>query len=143
MFWTRSMPQIEKATIRRNRDIFGRLLGPQSSVGTHARFPGCNIWADDEGAVLTSEIPGFALEDIAITVSGREITIKGACKNQEPEKGKTLRRERSCREFERAFQLPFHIDSSKVAAKLTKGILEVTMPRAESDKPRTINVSAG
>lgn len=103
--------------------------------------PAFNLWADDEGAVLTSELPGVALDNLEITVSGRDVTVKGGRKEEiEPEQ-KMIRAERVAGQFERAFQLPYQIDSERVEAKLTNGALEITLPRAEKDKPRKIAIS--
>ena len=42
--------------------------------------------------------------------------------------------------FNRTFELPFKVDADKVEAKFSKGILYITLPRAEEDKPKKISV---
>jgi len=37
-------------------------------------------------------------------------------------------------------QLSFEVEADKVEAKLEKGILHLTLPRAEADKPKKIEV---
>lgn len=104
-------------------------------------FPAFNIWSNEDGAVLTSELPGVRMEDLDITVSGKEIAIKGARKADETPGGRYVRHERTAGGFSRSFQLPFQIDSANVQAKLADGVLRIELPRAENDKPRKIAVS--
>lgn len=142
MFWTRNMPGATNATFSSQLDFVNRFFGGKPGRAVNRSVPACNLWADESGAVLTSEIPGFALEDIEITISGQDVTVKGNRKEQPAEGAKYIRQERNQGEFERAFQLPYRIDAARVEAKLVNGILEVALPRAETDKPRKININA-
>lgn len=45
-------------------------------------------------------------------------------------------------QFTRTFQLPFPIEAGKVEARFTKGVLYISLPRAEADKPKKISVKA-
>ncbi len=120
-------------------DLFNRFIG-QHDVASE--FPTINLWADDDGAILTSELPGVDMADLELTVSGKQITIKG-CRSTpdlEVSNAQLVRQERVQGNFERAVQLPFNIEAGKVSAKLQNGVLEVSLPRAENDKPRKINV---
>lgn len=125
-------------TMRNPFGMFDRVFGSRRN---QRAFPAVNIHADETGAVLTSELPGVKMEELEITVSGRQIVLKGERAAEEmPENGKHVRRERNAGPFERAMQLPFAIDANKVEAKFTNGVLEVVLPRAESEKPRKIEI---
>lgn len=143
MFWTRNMPLIDRSTLGNHLDMFDRFFsGSDRNSGTS--FPPFNIWSDEDGAVVTSELPGVKLESVEITVSGKSVTVKGSRIEEEPgENVRSVRRERATGEFERNFKLNFQVDSGKVAAKLANGVLEIHLPRAENDKPHKIAVSAG
>jgi HSP20 family protein len=39
--------------------------------------------------------------------------------------------------------LPFRIENDEVEAKFERGVLHITLPRAEADKPKRIEVKAG
>lgn len=109
---------------------------------THtSSFPAFNIWSNDDGATLTSELPGVSMDDLDITVSGKEITIRGSRKADVDENTRFVRHERPSGEFTRSFRLPYQIDSAKVEAKLANGILRIELPRAENDKPRKISIT--
>ncbi len=122
-------------------DLFNRFIGANSMQHV---FPSFNLWADDDGAVLTSELPGVKIEDLDITVSGKQVSIKGSrkCMDEATEGGEVVRQERIEGSFERSIQLPYNVEVGKVEAKMTNGVLQVTLPRAEIDKPRKITVGA-
>lgn len=121
-------------------EMFSRFLSAPERTPLSA--PAFNVWADGNGAVLTSELAGVRLEDVDITVSGKSITVKGTRNGEEVgEKARQVRNERPAGTFERTIQLGFQVDASRVEARLTDGVLEVTLPRAEEDKPRKIVVN--
>ncbi|MBN1262309.1 MAG: Hsp20/alpha crystallin family protein [Anaerolineae bacterium] len=104
-------------------------------------YPAMNVWTNEEGAVVTSELPGCSPENIDISVVGDTLTITGAVEPEElPEEAQYHRRERSCGTFTRSFRLPFAIDPTKVDAIFNNGVLHIELPRAEEDKPRKIKV---
>ena len=119
---------------------FDRVIG-QGLPGSSSSSPSFNVWSNENGAIVTSEMPGVKMEGMELTVSGRTITVKGSKTSQKDEKQGYIRRERIEGEFTRSFEMPFQIDSSKVKAKLSDGVLEISLPRAESDKPRKISLS--
>jgi HSP20 family protein len=108
------------------------------------RYPAMNVWTSEEGAIVTAELPGVDPEDIDISVRQDVLTVSGCRNPQDLGEGETYhRRERECGQFTRAFQLPFPVDPAKVDADLENGVLTISLPRAEADKPRKINVKVG
>jgi len=113
-----------------------QMLEPSTS-----EFPLVNVWMDGDRAVVTTELPGVESKDVDISVAGKTVTLRGsrflgdACKA-----GFEHRHERWSGNFSRTFELPFVIDQNKVEAKFSKGVLHVTLPRAEADKPRKIAI---
>jgi HSP20 family protein len=107
-------------------------------------YPAMNIWTDDNNAVVTAELPGVSLESIEISVEDDTLTLRGDRQREEPEQGATYhRRERRFGSFVRSFRLPFRVDAEKVDATLRNGVLCVSLPRAEEDRPRRITIKAG
>lgn len=141
MFWERTRPSARMSTYGSQFDLLDRFFGtPGRRAGS--AYPAFNVWADENGAVVTSELPGVTLQDLEITVSGRNIGIRGTRSEEEPgENRRSTRRERPAGAFERTIQMGFQIDAEKVEAKLANGVLEISLPRAENDKPRKIAVS--
>lgn len=106
-------------------------------------FPAINIWAGDDKLVVTSEIPGVEAKDIDVMVVGDVLTLSGSRK---PEKLGTEegynRQERAHGSFSRAVKLPFRVDSTAVEAAYEKGVLTLTLPRPEEDKPKKIEIKS-
>ncbi len=129
-------PWPELENFRRLANVFD---SPQ--VRVRPTFPAINIWTNQEGAVIEAKLPNFNPEDIDISVEGETITIAGERTPEELEAGKQyLRRERRYGKFSRTFQLPFAIAADAVEADYEKGILRITLPRSEADKPKKIAV---
>jgi len=52
------------------------------------------------------------------------------------------RNQRGSGSFARTVRLPFRIEADKVSAKYERGILQITLPRAEEDKPKKIQIKS-
>ena len=106
-------------------------------------FPAMNVWTNQDGAMITAELPGVNPDDIDISVVGETLTLSGSRQSEElQENDRFHRRERGYGKFTRAFELPFPVEADRVEATFNKGILYVFLPRAEADKPRKISVKA-
>jgi len=123
-----------------------RLLEPlsRSSGLVAGEFPAVNIWASPDTAILTAELPGVNPAAIEVTVKNDTVTLRGSREMEALGKGESyLRQERGAGSFVRSFALPFHVDGHKVTAQYRLGILQVSLPRSEEDKPKRITVNAG
>jgi HSP20 family protein len=113
------------------------------ALGTAASYPAMNVWTNLDGAIITAELPGIDLDTLNISVHNDTLTLSGERKLEGLGEGEAYhRRERSYGQFKRAFQLPFQVASDKVEASYDKGVLQITLPRTEADKPRRIQVRA-
>ncbi len=105
--------------------------------------PAVNVWTNDDGAVLRATLPGYDASKIDISVLGDSVTITGKREPAEARKDVTFhRRERELGSFSRTMQLPFRIEAEQVRADCKTGVLELTLPRAEADRPKRIAVKA-
>lgn len=106
-------------------------------------FPAINVWKNDESASITAELPGVTPDSIDISILDKTLTIKGSREPEELKDGaKYHRQERNEGKFSRSIELPFRVESGKVDASFTRGVLRVALPRAEEDKPKKITVKA-
>ena len=106
-------------------------------------YPALNVWTNEEGAAITAELPGVDPEDIDISVVGETLTLTGVRHPYELAEGERYhRRERSAGRFNRTIQLPFLVEADNVEAVFEKGVLHISLPRAEADKPKKIAVKA-
>ncbi len=108
-----------------------------------AEFPPVNIWLGDADGVVTAELPGADPQGLDISVVGDTLTISGAREAEQLKEGEAYhRQERNFGAFKRTLKLPFQVDANKVKATYERGILEITLSRAEEDKPRRIAIQA-
>ena len=106
-------------------------------------YPAMNVWNNEEGLAITAEVPGVSSEDIDISVVGDTLTLSGNRKPDELTEGARYhRQERGHGSFSRSFQLPFSVNVSKVDATFRNGVLTISLPRADEDKPRKITVKS-
>ena len=134
-----------------DNNVFGSLrdmqriqqqLNRMLSVGEpNQEFPPIDVWASENGAIVQAEIPGIDSKDVEISLVNDTLTLRGSRNPDTLKDGETChRQERGYGQFTRTIQLPFNIEADHVQARFTNGILEVTLPRAEADKPRKISV---
>jgi HSP20 family protein len=121
------------------RQEMNRLFNVVSPVDR--QFPLVNLWTDTDNALITAELPGYNSKEIDISVVGNELVLKG---KREPIQVKDTdcchRRERRFGEFSRTIRLPFSVETEKVNAQFKNGVLHITLPRAEIDKPKKISI---
>jgi len=106
-------------------------------------YPAINIWTNEDGQVISAEMPGVQPEDINIDVTGDALSISGERKPDEVAKEAHYhRRERSYGSFSRTIQLPFMVDTNEVEANFENGVLLIRLPRAEADRPKKIAIKS-
>jgi HSP20 family protein len=104
-------------------------------------FPPINITQDDENYYLRAEVPGIKPVDLQISALRNRVSLAGKREIQpEHERASYHRKERAEGSFNRTVTLPTEVDSEQVDARYADGILTLTLPKAESAKPRQITV---
>lgn len=99
-----------------------------------------DICEDDNNLYLIADLPGFKSENIQIRYENRTLTISGEKAQTEIPGIKYHRTESFSGRFQRSFSLPMDIDVEKIEAELKNGILTITLPKQENNKPRQITV---
>jgi HSP20 family protein len=120
---------------RRASDWMG---GGTTGVGS---FPPINIFERDDDLVAIVELPGVDKNDLEIEAKENTIRIFGRKTIRYNESASVHRRERSSGSFDRTIQVPIQIDPDAITAELQEGMLVLFIPRAESEKPRTIKIT--
>jgi len=130
--------------LRREMNRLIDTWGSGSQVRTPSNYPAMNVWANEDGVVVTAELPGIETEDLDISVRDNVLTLSGHRAPEDVDEDVTYhRRERGTGSFRRVFRLPFQVDPDAVEARYASGVLWLTLPRAEEDKPRKITVQSG
>ena len=137
-----SWREMERLRREMNRLLADGSVQPQWNVAPG--YPAMNVWTTEDSAVVTAELPGVSPEDIDISVHNHMLTLRGSRRAEELDESVTYhRRERTHRAFTRSFHLPFPVDVEQVEAGFENGVLSVSLPRAEADKPKKIVVKTG
>lgn len=104
--------------------------------------PAVDISETDTAYLIKGEIPGVKKENVKVTVQDGTLTISGERKMEKEENDKKFHRiERSYGSFMRSFCVPNDADESAVKAEFKDGVLDVTLPKSATAKPKTIEVS--
>ena len=103
-------------------------------------YPPMNVFRKGDDFIIITELPGVKKSDLDVQVKGRTLRLSGQKTVAFPEKAAVHRRERLSGRFDRAVTLPVEIDPERVKAEYRDGILALFLPRAESDKPKTIKI---
>ena len=102
------------------------------------RALGVNIREEDEAYILSALVPGLKAEDLNIQVLEDVVSIEGEYKADEAE---YLLSELPSGAFRRSLRLPAPIQADKIEAKISEGVLTLSLPKAESARPKKIKVS--
>ena len=100
-----------------------------------------NVFRKGDDFIVIAEVPGIKKSDLDVQVKGNTLRLAGTKSVAYPEKASLHRRERLPGRFDRAVTLPVEIDPDGVKAECRDGILALFLPRAERDKPRSIQVA--
>ena len=104
-------------------------------------FPLLNLWTNPDGAIIKAEVPGVSADDLEISIRRDTVTLRGTRKGEPTEDAVVLRQERVTGSFARNMVLPFRVDAEKASAKFDHGVVTLTLPRPEEDKPHRISIS--
>jgi len=103
-----------------------------------------DVREDADHIYVEAELPGYKKDEIDITLENQTLTIAAERRSEQEKgdetKGELLLHERRYSRFLRSFTLPPTVDEQTVNAKLTDGVLTITLNKREETKPRKISV---
>ena len=100
-----------------------------------------DVAEDDDAVVIKADVPGLDAKDIDISVAGQTLIIEGEKISETSDEDKNYRRsERRYGAFSRTVTLPGNVDAENIQAKCKKGVLKITLPKLEGEKPRRIEI---
>lgn len=115
---------------------------PETSAPTTERVeyqtPAVDIYATEDGYTLEADLPGVSKDGLEIYLDQNTLTLVGRRSRPTPESA--AYRESSDAEFRRVFELDPAVDSAGITARIEDGVLTLTLPKADSAKPRQITV---
>ena len=101
-----------------------------------------NMLQTDNDVVINASIPGVKPDDINISITGDNLTIRGEIQEDEEFKDANYHiKEFRYGNFSRSIPLPSKVDTDKAKAEFENGVLTLTLPKVEEVKPKTITVN--
>jgi HSP20 family protein len=102
-----------------------------------------DIAENANGFTVKAAVPGVRPEELDISIENNVLTIRAERKANDQGRSEDLRwQERYSGSLERCFTLPTGVDVNNVKAELEHGVLTLSLPKAESAKPKSITVQA-
>jgi len=113
-----------------------RSLG-RATLGGMIEAAKADISETDSKYEISVELPGIDEKDIELGVSDGVLTLKAEKKDErEEQKTNYHLTERSYGSVRRSFRIPEGVDTDKIKAVFSKGVLEVALPKTKEAKAR-------
>ena len=131
--------------LKRMQDRIERFLGEMERrrgifPGEFMDFP-VDVIDEGDKIRIIAELPGFKKEDIEVNIENSYLVIKGERKEEKEEKGRGyIKQERRFGEMSRRVSIPHDIKMDEIKATYNNGVLEITIPKAEPSKRKTIKI---
>ena len=125
--------------------IFDELMSKQfptfqEEVGVsfnQGAYPKVNVYEYDDKIGIIAEIPGLDKKDVTVDVEEGVLTISGDKHGfAESDGAKCITRELKQSSFKRSFNLGEHLDGDNVGASFKDGMLSISVPKKEPEKPK-------
>lgn len=111
------------------------------SASTSAWYPSVDIKETPDVIDVYAELPGLTKKDIKLSIRDNILQISGEKQREERDDDANYHRlERVYGTFSRSFTLPTKVQMDKVNAVFNDGVLHLTLPKAEEEKPRQIEI---
>jgi HSP20 family protein len=141
-------------------DSFARPRRRIVSAREFAAMVPVEVSETDAAIEVKASLPGVKPEEVDITVHDDVLTIKAEHREEKTEgapaaaEGESTegeekpaetsrrfyRRELRYGSFHRSFSLPAGVDADKAEAKFENGVLHLTLPKAEANRPKQIKI---
>ncbi len=123
-------------------EIFEQLFGAQTrNVSPATSTLPIDVLEREGNLVIRTAVPGIEPSDLEIQIENNVLTIRGETQNEaESKEDKVYRREVSYGAFSRSVRLPENLNVEAVSAEFKNGIVSITLPRVEEEKPKAFRV---
>ena len=119
-------------------------VAAQEGTRPGRRFvPEVDIYETPEMLHLWADMPGVDEKSVHLNLADGVLTIEGNVGVKDYENLAPVYTEYNVGNYLRRFTLSNDIDTDKITARVTNGVLQLTLPKAERAKPRRINVTVG
>jgi HSP20 family protein len=113
----------------------------EAVTGRENFIPGIDVMEDDKQYEIRVTLPGIKKDEVKIELEDNTLTVSGERKFEKEEKNKRYHLvESRFGTFKRSFTLPKNIDNNSIDAKMSEGILNITIKKDEKSVSRQIAI---
>jgi HSP20 family protein len=121
--------------------LMSAFLGQSNGESSRTWVPAVDVWETDDEVVYAFDLPGIPEDNIAVEFDDGALTVSGEReRTHEAKEEGFYRYERRFGSFSRSVGLPPGVTEDDVKADYRDGVLEVTVKKPETPKPRRIQV---
>jgi HSP20 family protein len=129
----------QEMTLRDKKEV----AGEERTRPGRAYVPYIDIYETPDGLWLRADMPGVDEQSVDVNVVDNVLSIEGRVSLEAYENLSPVYTEYNVGNFIRRLALSEHIDTDGIKARITNGVLELELPKAERAKPRRIPVNTG
>ena len=119
-----------------------RTEGGDEDVEAVAWTPAVDIYETKDAIVVAVEAPGMNREEFSVEVKDEVLTIKGERPfEKDVSRDQYHRIERAYGKFRRSFILGTAVQTDRITASYSNGILIINLPKVEEAKPKKIEIT--
>ena len=106
------------------------------------RMPAIDVERGKNDVIVRADLPGVKPDQVKIEVQDGMLTISGQREEEKEKKEKSyVRHERRYGSFMRSIALPQRVDPSKITAKTSDGVVEITIPLPKESKKESVTIT--
>ena len=125
--------------------LFGRIWHAGLSTGPfdgQKWAPLVDLYEYDDRYTLYAEVPGVEGNEVDLSYVAHRLTIRGEKTHPAglDEDKRPIHGERRFGAFSRTIDLPADVDADRMSARCHAGVLEITIPKSEASRPKTIKI---
>ena len=143
-FWTSSWTDIDRSIENLRKDMEKTFSSFPSTHMPKISQTSCDVIDEGNQFRVKMDVPGIKKNEVKLNVTDNSLEVSAEHKEASEEKKKNyLRKERSQVSYYRSLPLSEKIIAGKVMAKLTDGVLDITMPKSkptEIQKKKSISI---
>lgn len=122
-------------------EFFSDAFTPLS--GTGAYMPAMDVYEDKDNLIVETPLAGVSPDDVSVEIEDNVLTVSGKSQHQsEVDEKNYYRKEIRSGSFYRAVALPKAVKGGQANATFDKGVLKITIPKAEEAQPTKIAIKA-
>ena len=114
--------------------------GAESTRNVPVYIPPVDIYESEGALTILVDMPGVTEETVDIDLNNDQLTIRGTVPQEEGSGEAIILQEYRPGDYYRQFTIPQAIDRDRIEATIKNGVLKIRLPKAETAKPRKIEI---